>query len=151
MVIRRLNFPINNKNVELEIRFNIADWDTMDSYKCLGLKESMWFTQYDRKHNHAIVDMLAPMWYIELASINEQIFGCHEYEDYVPNLREGEYRASNVEAFVASIAGKHRKDYVEKRLLMYQDIVANNGYMQRNGAQVKHAIDMLSKILLEYI
>ena len=102
----------------MKIVFNLIDWPNTESFKASGLQDENWHTEYDARSNYhcAVVNWMAPTWYIELASLFEQIYEGREYEQFIPELRNDISRCGMVEKFIVSIAGEHRDDYINARI-----------------------------------
>lgn len=146
MVTRSLNLMINGKEERVKIVFNLIDWPNTESFKASGLQDENWHTEYDTRSDYrcAVVNWMAPTWYIELASLFELIYEGREYEEFIPELRNDSFRCSMVEKFIVSIAGEHRDDYINARITMYDDIIKHNAYtLQKSHEAVAHARNLL--------
>ena len=147
MVTRSLNIIVDKKEIQVKIIFNTVEWPATESFKAYGLQEENWHTEYDSNYRCAVVNWLAPTWYIELASLFELIYEGREYEEFVPELRNDIFRCSMVEKFIVSIAGEHREDYINARIKMYDDIIKHKAYtLQKNFEAVAYARSTLIEL-----
>ena len=146
MVTRSLHIMVNNEEKEVKIVFNLIDWEGTEKFQLSGLKEANWYTEYDEEERYrcAVVNWMAPTWYIELASLFEMIYTGHEYQELIPGLRNDMYRCCTVEKFILGIAGDRLDDYIDARIRMYDDIIKNEAYtLQKNYEAITHARNYL--------
>ena len=147
MVTRSLNIIVDNKEIQVKIIFNTVEWPATESFKAYGLKEENWHTEYDGNYRCAVINWLAPTWYIDLASLFELIYEGHEYQELIPELEDDIFRCGVVEKFIVGIAGEHREDYINARIKMYDDIIEHKAYtLQKNFEAVAYARSTLIEL-----
>lgn len=150
MVRKSLNITVNGKVQSVVIRFQYTDWSSSKQCKVRGAEEKMWYTSCENNgsYHYAVVSQLAPMWYIELASLFEMINNCNEYQDLIPNLRDDIFRLSTIEEFIIDNADEqYRIDYINARIAMYSDIIANKSYSEEDREAIICAHNLLTGLL----
>ena len=159
MVKKSLNITVNGKEQSVVIRFQYTDWSSSkkreDSEECKvrGTEEKMWYTSCDNNgsYHYAVVSQLAPMWYIELASLFEMINNCNEYQNLIPGLCNDSFRRKRIEEFIVdNAAGEHRKDYIDARLSMYDDMIINKSYGREGQVAIINACNLLAGLPMRY-
>ncbi|MBO4855352.1 hypothetical protein J5500_03040 [Candidatus Saccharibacteria bacterium] len=126
VVKREMHVNIDGKEMTLEVRFETRNWGSDVAVKQLGLKHTKWLVAYSEKGKFALVDTLAPTWYINLAALHEMICMGDYYQDLIPGLDDSDHRCEAVERFILSITGEHRADYIRARHAMFGDVMGHN-------------------------
>ena len=145
MVIRKLCLNINGEPRGIDVRFNLCDWGSMEIIKRAGIKNVTWLTEYDKANRCANVDLFAPIWYIDLASLREMIFAGGFYEEYIPELTHDDRRYEQVEKFIVDIADDHRTDYIRARHAILMEILGKRTYEPGMRDQMLRAAVMLEQ------
>jgi len=145
VVKREMHVNVDGEDKVITVQFATRDWASMEAVKLLGLEHPQWLVAYDKEQGCALIDWMAPLWYMELASLHEMICvgGC--YQDLVPDLDDSDHHCEAVELFILSIAGEHREEYIRARHAMFNDVLGHNACAPDMRQRMMHTLVMLEQ------